>query len=180
MFAEIARLGGRPLMWKTGRSLIHDKMMESRAPLGGEFSGHIFFADGYYGYDDALYCAIRLINIVSGADKTLSSYAAHMPVWVGTPEIRIEVDDTQKFAMVDELREQLRAAFDGQGYKLSTIDGLRIDGPGGWMVLRASNTQNCIVARIEAQNAQILDILKKRLEDALSLAHLSLPETPSH
>ena len=180
LFAEIERLGGHGLMWKTGRSLIHDKMMETKAPLGGEFSGHIFFADGYYGFDDALYCAIRLLNIVSADPKPMSAHVAHIPVWSSTPEIRIEVDDNQKFALVDQLRDQLRQEFDGQGYRISTIDGLRIDGPDGWMVLRASNTQNCLVARLEARTPAVLDVLKKRLEDALSLAHLSLPDASSH
>lgn len=175
LFTEIKNLGGTPIMWKTGHSLIKAKMAETGAPLAGELSGHIFMADGYYGYDDALYCAIRLINIIAAKDAAFSTHFAHLPKRVGTAEIRIDVEESRKFEIMDALRDNLAKAFDGQGFTLSTIDGIRLDGPGGWLLLRPSNTQNCLATRIEADNADILQTLKSRLADALSHAQLELP-----
>lgn len=180
LFAEIARLGGNPIMWKTGHSLIKAKMAETKAPLAGELSGHIFFADKYYGFDDALYCSIRLLNILGRDQKTLSQHLAHLPTRMGTPEIRIDVDDAKKFAVVDRLKVFLRKAFEGQDYALSDIDGIRLDGPQGWLLVRASNTQGCLVARIEAQTPEILDLLHTRLSEALASEHLGLPLENNH
>lgn len=180
LFAEIKRLGGTPLMWKTGHSLIKAKMNETKAPLAGELSGHIFFADKYYGFDDALYCAVRLINILGRSDKTMSGLLAHLPAARGTPEIRVDVDDAEKFGVVDRIKTHLRGAFAGSDYALNDIDGIRLDGPHGWLLVRPSNTQACVVARIEAQTPEILELLKTRLEAALQAQGLSLPIENNH
>lgn len=180
LFSEVARLGGTPLMWKTGHSLIKAKMAETKSPLAGELSGHIFFADKYYGFDDALYCGVRLLNIIGASKKSLSELLAHLPNRLGTPEIRIDVDESKKFAITDALKTRLEKSFANDGYTFSDIDGIRIDGPEGWLLMRPSNTQNCLVARIEAQNPQILAVLRERLGDALRSEQLSLPISDNH
>lgn len=181
LFNEVERLGGKALMWKTGHSLVKAKMAETKSPLAGELSGHIFFADKYYGFDDALYCAIRLLNIIGASDKTLSAHLAHLPARLGTPEIRIDVDDDQKFQLVERLKASLTAAFANEGYEMSAIDGIRLNGPKGWLLLRPSNTQACIVARIEAQDPQTLDLLEKRLSLALAKENIQgLPGQNNH
>ncbi len=158
MFDEIARLGGKPVIWKTGHSLVKAKMAELNAPLAGELSGHIFFADKYYGYDDALYCGVRLINLVAHADNGLSSLTAHMPTLYNTPELRIDVVESEKFQTVDNLLTHLRAQ---EGVDLSDIDGARVTTKDGWWLIRASNTQSCLVARAEASSAEGLERLKQ-------------------
>jgi phosphomannomutase len=180
LFTEIKRLGGTPLMWKTGHSLVKAKMAETKSPLAGELSGHIFFADKYYGFDDALYCAIRLLNIVGSSAKQLSEHLAHLPTRLGTPEIRFEVDDAKKFEIAVRLKAHLTQMFEGQGYTLSDIDGIRLDGPQGWLLIRPSNTQPAMVARIEAQTPEILELLRRRLNEALSRELLSLPAENNH
>ncbi len=180
LFSEVARLGGKPLMWNTGHSLVKAKMAETRSPLAGELSGHIFFADKYYGFDDAQYCAVRLLNIVGGSDKQLSRLLAHLPTRLGTPEIRFDVDDAHKFEIARRLKKHLVDAFDGQGYTLCDIDGIRLDGPKGWLLIRPSNTQPAMVARIEAQDPETLALLQNRLEQALAKEQLSLPAENNH
>lgn len=180
LFAEIERLGGTPLMSRTGHALVKSKMAETGSPLAGELSGHIFFADKYYGFDDALYCAVRLLNIVGSGDAQLSDRLAHLPSRLGTPEIRFEVADDRKFAVADRLKAHLLAAFEGQGYTLSDIDGIRLDGPKGWLLIRPSNTQPAMVARIEAQTPDVLALLTARLEEALAKEQLSLPAENNH
>jgi phosphomannomutase len=150
MFDEIERLGGKAVMWKTGHSLIKDKMRELKAPLAGELSGHIFFADKYYGYDDALYCAVRLINALTDSKGGLSSLTAHVPKLYSTPEIRIEVDDSEKFDLVPRMHASLIA----QGIEVDDIDGVRVMNDDGWWLCRPSNTQNVLVARIEAHSLE--------------------------
>lgn len=172
LFTEIARLGGTPLMWKTGHSLVKAKMAETGSPLAGELSGHIFFADKYYGFDDALYCAVRLLNIVGAADKALSQLLSHLPTRLGTPEMRFHVDEAKKFATATRLKEHLAKSFAGLGYTLSDIDGIRLDGPQGWLLVRPSNTEACLVARIEAQTPEILEFLQDRLAAALKAEDL--------
>ncbi len=175
MFAEIERLGGKPLMWKTGHSVIKAKMLETKAPLAGELSGHIFFADKYYGFDDALYCAVRLLNILSRQDEALSDIMARLPQRVGTAEIRIDVDEEKKKTIIEDLKKSLEIyKTEGQGFEVIDIDGIRLQGPNGWLLLRASNTQSCIVARIEANTPARLTSLRKMLENALSASGLSL------
>lgn len=161
MFDEIARLGGQPVMWKTGHSLVKAKMAELNAPLAGELSGHIFFADKYYGYDDALYCAVRLLNLVAAADGGLSSLTAHLPVLHNTPEVRFDVDEAEKFALVDRVYKNLQGQ---DGLNLSDIDGVRVATDDGWWLLRASNTQNALVTRAESDTADGL----KRLKDMVT------------
>lgn len=165
MFDEIARLGGKPVIWKTGHSLVKAKMAELNAPLAGELSGHIFFADKYYGYDDALYCAVRLMNLVAKADGGLSSLTAHMPTLYNTPEIRIDVVESEKFGIVDDLLSHLRAAND---IELSDIDGARVTTDDGWWLIRASNTQSCLVARAEGHSADGLTRLKDHAVDQMA------------
>lgn len=151
MFDEIARMGGKPVMWKTGHSLIKAKMMETGAPLAGELSGHIFFGDGWYGFDDGLYCAVRLLDAVIGAGAALSSLMAGLPPIVNTPEIRFEVDESRKFALVANLVASVKArAAKDPAITLNDIDGARVSTPDGWWLVRASNTQNVLVMRAEA------------------------------
>jgi len=172
LFEEIARLGGKPLMWKTGHSLIKSKMAETVAPLAGEMSGHIFFADKYYGYDDALYAAVRLIGLLSRSGKTLADLRKALPMRVNTPEIRFACDDVRKFFVIDEVKARLhtmRADF-------NDVDGVRVTTSDGWWLLRASNTQPVLVARCEAQDEAALERLKDDLRAQLSLSNVRLPE----
>lgn len=171
LFDEIARLGGNPIMWNTGHSLVKAKMAEETAPLAGELSGHIFFADQYYGFDDALYCAIRLLNIREASDKPLSELYAHMPKLISTPEIRIEVDESTKFDIVPQLLENIKN-LESDGFQINTIDGIRVTTGEGWWLLRPSNTQNALVARIEAQSEEALDKFKDFM--ATQLAKLGI------
>jgi phosphomannomutase len=160
MFDEIERMGGKPVMWKTGHSLIKDKMHELNAPLAGELSGHIFFADKYYGYDDALYCAIRLINEVATQGKSLSSLTAHINNLHSTPEVRFEVEEEGKFDLVPRVFDNLKAQQDNS-FEINDIDGVRVTTADGWWLLRPSNTQSVLVARAESKTAEGL----KRLTD---------------
>ena len=159
LFDEIARMGGKPLMWQTGHSLIKTKMKEIKAPLAGEMSGHIFFADRYYGYDDALYAAVRLISIVSRASEGLDKLRDRLPNVVNTPELRFPCEEERKFAVVDEVKARLEAA----GADVNDIDGVRVTTADGWWLLRASNTQDVLVARCEARDAAGLERLKTLL-----------------
>lgn len=163
MFDEIARLGGKPVMWKTGHSLVKAKMAELKAPLAGELSGHIFFADKYYGFDDALYCAVRLINALADVDEGLSALTKHLPVLHNTPEVRAEVDEAQKFQIVPQIIENLKKQADAD-MKLDTIDGVRVSTQDGWWLVRPSNTQNVLVSRAESSTSEGL----KRLTDMVS------------
>jgi phosphomannomutase len=160
MYDEIARLGGKPVMYKTGHSLIKSKMAELNAPLAGELSGHIFFADKFYGFDDGTYCAIRLMNMISNSDEPASNLTADMPVLFNTPEIRFEVDEAEKFNLVQKVADSL-AALENEELSLNDIDGVRVTAPEGWWLLRASNTQNVLVARAEASSPEGLEKLKQ-------------------
>lgn len=159
VFDEIARLGGTPLMWKTGHSLIKSKMAETGAKLAGEVSGHMFFADRYYGFDDALYAAVRLVSLISTSGKKLSELRAHMPRTQATPELRIPCDDTRKFDVITEVKQRLSAA----KTDVNDVDGVRVNTPDGWWLLRASNTQAVLVARCESISAAGLEKLKTNL-----------------
>ncbi len=152
MFDEIRKLGGNAVMWKTGHSLIKDKMGELKAPLAGELSGHIFFADKYYGYDDALYCGVRLLNALSEAKGGLSSLTAHLPVLFNTPEVRFDVDEEGKFDLVPRVAASLALRKDPD-IAVNDIDGVRVSTPDGWWLLRPSNTQSVLVARAESDSA---------------------------
>jgi phosphomannomutase len=164
LFDEIAKMGGKPLMWKTGHSLIKVKMAETKSPLAGEMSGHIFFADEYYGFDDALYGAVRLLRAVARSGKSLTELRDALPTLVNTPEIRIPCPDEKKFAIVSDLAGELRK----EGANFNDVDGIRISKDGGWWLLRASNTQAVLVARAEAPDEKVLAGLKSDLKARLS------------
>ena len=157
MFDAINEMGGQGVMWKTGHSLIKDKMRELQAPLAGELSGHIFFADTYYGYDDALYCAVRLMNAASATDEAFSSLTADLPTLYSTAEVRFEVDEAEKFDLVPRMADSLTA----QGANVDDIDGVRVSTEDGWWLCRPSNTQNVLVARAEASSLEGLERLKE-------------------
>ncbi len=171
LFEEIERLGGVPLMWKTGHSLIKSKMKETGSPLAGEMSGHLFFADKYYGFDDALYAAVRLLGLLSRSGKKLSDMRKALPQRINTPEIRFPCDDLRKFVVIEEVKSRLQQA----GAKFSDVDGVRVSTKEGWWLLRASNTQAMLVARCEAENEQGLTILKQDLQKQLALSSVALP-----
>jgi len=171
LFDEIARMGGRPLMWRTGHSLIKAKMAETGAPLAGEMSGHIFFADRYYGYDDALYAAVRLLNVASREPAGLAALADQLPHVVNTPELRIPCGDERKFAVIAEVKARLER----QGADVTAVDGVRVSEGDGWWLLRASNTQAVLVARCEAASEAGLGRLKRALGEALAESGVALP-----
>jgi phosphomannomutase len=175
LFDEIARAGGKPLMFKTGHSLIKTKMAELGSPLAGEMSGHIFFADTFYGFDDALYCGIRLLNIVAGGTASLADMRDELPQLVNTPELRFDCGDARKFKVVDEVKERLLNA----GAKVNDVDGVRVSTADGWWLLRASNTQAVLVARCEARDSAGLERLMTDLRAALTASGVSLPDEGS-
>ena len=163
-FDRVAELGGKPLMWKTGHSLIKSKMKETGAPLAGEMSGHIFFKHRWYGFDDALYAAVRLIEAVSASGKSLTELKDAMPQALATPEMRFQVDEVRKFAIVDEVRERLSS----DGAKVDATDGVRVSTADGWWLLRASNTQDVLVARAEAGEQAGLERLVAQIDAQLA------------
>ena len=169
LFDRIAELGGTPLMWKTGHSLIKSKMKETGAPLAGEMSGHIFFKHRWYGFDDALYAAVRLIEAVSASGKSLTQIMDAMPKSLATPEMRFEVEASRKFAVVEEVRERLAA----EGVQVDTTDGVRVTTEDGWWLLRASNTQDVLVARAEAKDQAGLDRLVGEIDSNLGRSSVS-------
>jgi phosphomannomutase len=171
LFDEVARLGGRPMMWRTGHSLIKTKMAEIGAPLAGEMSGHIFYADRYYGYDDALYAAVRLLGILGRTDDSLATLRDRLPQFVNTPELRFPCADTRKFQVIEEVRARLAQA----GAEVSDIDGVRVKTADGWWLLRASNTQDVLVARCEARDEAGLARLKSLLSDQLRASGIEPP-----
>jgi phosphomannomutase len=175
LFDEIQRAGGTPLMWKTGHSVIKTKMAELKSPLAGEMSGHIFFADTFYGFDDALYCGLRLLNIVSAGSESLGEMLDKLPRLVNTPELRFDCPDDRKFGVVEEVKARLEKA----GAKLNDIDGVRVSTPDGWWLLRASNTQPVLVARCESANDAGLERLMTDLKAALSASDVELPDEAS-
>ncbi len=177
LFDEIARLGGEPVMWKTGHSLIKDKMAELKAPLAGELSGHIFFADKWYGFDDGTYCAIRLMNEVCEAEGPLSSLTRHLPPIYNTPEVRFEVEEAEKFDLVRKIVQDLKP-LENKEFEVNDIDGIRVTTPDGWWLLRASNTQNVLVTRAEANSPENLERMKQmvRLEVKKIGYAVSFPE----
>jgi len=166
LFDRIADLGGQPLMWKTGHSLIKSKMKETGSPLAGEMSGHIFFKHRWYGFDDALYAAVRLIEAVARSGESLSSLMDAMPHTVATPEMRFEVEAARKFAIPNEVLGRLRA----EGVKVDATDGARVMTGDGWWLLRASNTQDVLVARAEAKDEAGLARLVAEIDQQLALS----------
>jgi phosphomannomutase len=172
LFDEVRAAGGQPLMWRTGHSLIKAKMAEIGSPLAGEMSGHIFFADKWYGFDDALYAAVRLLGIVARMDGKLSAVREALPHVLNTPELRFDCDDLRKFEVIREVAARLT----DEGATVSDIDGVRVSTPDGWWLLRASNTQAVLVARAEAKSEAGLDRLKAALQAQLEASGLEAPD----
>lgn len=163
LFDAVAANGGKPLMWKTGHSHIKTKMNEINSPFGGEVSGHIFFKDNH-NFDDGLYAAVRLINIISNSEDSFSDLVRKMPTMINTPEMRIDVDESRKFAIIDEVKERMK----NSGLEINDIDGLRVLSQDGWWLLRASNTQAALVARCESSTEEGLARLKTTLNEQLT------------
>jgi phosphomannomutase/phosphoglucomutase len=159
MYDDIASHGGRPIMWRTGHSLIKKKMKEERALLAGEMSGHIFFADRFFGFDDAIYAALRLLEILSATDAPLSSLLADVPTTYATPELRVECADDVKFGIVQRVLDHYRPT-----HEVIDVDGARIKFEGGWGLVRASNTQPVLVLRFEADSESRLNELRNAVE----------------
>ena len=176
LYDRIAELGGKPLMWKTGHSLIKSKMKEVHAPLAGEMSGHVFFAQDYYGFDDALYAAVRLLRSVRELGGSLTALKDAIPAMVNTPEMRFQVSEDRKFAVIDEVLARLRAA----GADVNETDGARVNTPDGWWLLRASNTQDVLVARAEAKNEAGLQKLIEQINAQLHASGLSPVPASGH
>jgi len=156
---EIAKAGGVPVMWKTGHSLMKDKMHELHAPVGGEMSGHMFFSEGFYGHDDALYGAARLIRIVAASGTSLAGMLAGVPKFVSTPELRVDVDESRKFQIVEDAIGHFRKT-----HEVIDVDGARVLFGDGWGLIRASNTQPILVTRYEARTAQRLAAIRGEME----------------
>jgi phosphomannomutase / phosphoglucomutase len=163
MYDDLKHRGGNPIMWKTGHSLIKAKMKETHAELAGEMSGHMFFADRYYGFDDALYAACRLIEIVAASGHPLSAQLADLPKTVTTPEIRFDCPDELKFAVVREATAELR-----RKHPVMDVDGVRVLFPEGWGLVRASNTQPVLVMRFEATSPQLLAEYRREVEEVVA------------
>ncbi len=162
LFSGINEAGGEAIMWKTGHSLIKDKMKVEKASLAGEMSGHIFFADKFFGYDDALYASLRILEIISRTGKSLSQLLEGIPPAISTPEIRVDCPEAIKFRVVDMVKERL-----GRSYRIIDIDGVRIEFPDGWGLIRASNTQPALVLRFEAQTEARLSEIRALIEGEL-------------
>ena len=173
LFDRITELGGKPLMWKTGHSLIKNKMGEVNAPLAGEMSGHIFFGDRYYGFDDAIYAALRLTEVLSQREQSLSAIRSSLPSVINTPELRLPCEDTIKFSMVEKVKEILKKFND---IEICDIDGVRVTSKYGWWLIRASNTQAIIVARCEASSNRDLETVKMQLKEVLKKIQIPYPE----
>ncbi|MGP8246633.1 MAG: phosphomannomutase, partial [Bryobacteraceae bacterium] len=169
MYDDIRARGGNPIMWKTGHSLIKAKMKETHAELAGEMSGHMFFADRYYGYDDALYAACRLMEIVANSDRPLSAHLADLPRTVTTPEIRFDCPDEIKFDVVARVTAELRAR-----HKTLDVDGVRVIFANGWGLVRASNTQPVLVMRFEASSPELLEEYRREVEEVVEQARAAV------
>ena len=164
---QLAELGGRPIMYRTGHSLIKAKMKETHAELAGEMSGHMFFADGYYGFDDALYAACRLMEIVARSGKPLSAQLSKVPKTVSTPELRNDCPDETKFTVVKKVFDHFKSK-----YEVLDVDGARINFASGWGLVRASNTQPVLVMRFEATTPELLNQYRAEVEAAVEAAKL--------
>jgi phosphomannomutase / phosphoglucomutase len=165
LFRDIELHGGRAIMWKTGHSLIKAKMKEEKAVLAGEMSGHMFFADRYFGYDDAIYAACRLLELLANSNSSLSEMLSDIPPTVVTPEIRVQCDDEKKFEVVERVKSYFR-----QRQEIIDVDGARIIFPHGWGLVRASNTQDVLVMRFEADTQENLNSIRSQVEERVQLA----------
>jgi len=172
LFDGIAEAGGDPLMFRSGHSLIKAKMAELKCPLAGEMSGHIFYADRWYGFDDALYVCVRFLDMLAGSDQSVAQMRKALPNLLNTPELRFDCADERKFTVIEEVVARLRAA----GTEFSDIDGARVKNDDGWWLLRASNTQPVLVARCEAATQAGLDRLKASLVEQLVASGLEAPD----
>jgi phosphomannomutase/phosphoglucomutase len=166
LYDDIARHGGRPIMWKAGHSLIKAKMKEEGAELAGEMSGHIFFKHRYYGFDDAVYASARLLEILTHEQRPLSALLSDVPKTYATPELRVDTVEEKKFAIVRKATELLRAA----GHSLVDVDGVRVTFPDGWGLIRSSNTQPILVLRFEASTPERLEEIRRLIEGTVEQA----------
>lgn len=180
LFDRVAELGGEPLMWKTGHSLIKSKMKETGAPLAGEMSGHVFFADDYYGFDDALYAGVRLLAASARLGKSVTDLRGAIPPMLNTPELRFQVDEARKFAAMAEITHRLTTQPAAGVESVNTTDGVRVDTRDGWWLLRASNTQDVLVARAESDTAEGLDRLLAQIDAQLAASGLERGESVAH
>ena len=176
LFDHVEAHGGKPVMWKTGHSLIKSKMKETGAPLAGEMSGHVFFADTYYGYDDALYAGVRLIAASARLGRSVTELREAMPDMVNTPEMRFQVDESRKFAAVEEVRDRLADS----PAQVDATDGVRVTTDDGWWLLRASNTQDVLVARAESDSEAGLARLMQQIDEQLALSGLARGPQAGH
>jgi phosphomannomutase/phosphoglucomutase len=165
MYDKIAELGGKPIMYKTGHSLIKAKMKQEHAELAGEMSGHMFFADRYYGFDDAIYAACRLLEIVADSGSALSAQLKDVPKLVSTPELRVDCPDDEKFEVVSKVAEIIR-----RNYPIVDVDGVRVLFEHGWGLVRASNTQPVLVMRFEASSKELLNKYRNEVEEVVERA----------
>ena len=170
-YDEVEKAGGTPVIWKTGHSLIKSKMSEMKAPLAGEMSGHIFFADEYYGFDDAVYAALRLLRELAATEQSIDVIKDQLPAMHNTPELRFECPDDKKFQIAEDVKQRLTQ---DKGVIVRTMDGVRVENEDGWWLLRASNTQPVLVARCESDSERGL----QRLIDALVGQLLASGVTP--
>lgn len=175
LFDEIERLGGKPVMCQTGHSIIKAKMKELKSPLAGELAGHICFGDKFYGFDDGPYCAVRLLNLLGHSGKKLSELTAHLPEMYNTPEVRFEVPEERKFDVPQEVLQNLRDIAE-DGWDICDIDGIRLTTEDGWLLLRSSNTESVLTARVEAFTEDGLARLKKMLIDQLAATGIDFPD----
>ena len=176
LFGRVSALGGEPIMWKTGHSLIKSKMKETGAPLAGEMSGHVFFKHEYYGFDDALYAAIRLIAASVRLGKSVTQLRGEMPAMINTPEMRFQVDESRKFAVIDEVKQRLGDT----DAEVNDTDGVRVNTADGWWLLRASNTQDVLVARAESESQAGLDRLMEQIDSQLAASGLERGPQAGH
>lgn len=163
-FSDVRRRGGNAIMWKTGHALIKSKLWEEKALLAGEMSGHFFFADRYFGFDDGIYAAGRLLEITSRLDHPLDEELSDLPPTFNTPEIRVDCPDEKKFAVVEKVADALRK----KGLEIIDMDGVRVNFGGGWGLVRASNTQPTLVLRFEASSPELLKEVEQKMRDVLS------------
>ena len=176
LYDRVAELGGKPLMWKTGHSLIKSKMKEVGSPLAGEMSGHIFFKHDYYGFDDAIYAGLRLMRASARLGKSVTELRSAMPEMINTPEMRFQVDESRTFAVIDEVLARLSA----EGADVNATDGARVNTADGWWLLRASNTQDVLVARAEASSEAGLERLMAQIDAQLAASGLERGENVGH
>jgi phosphomannomutase/phosphoglucomutase len=170
LYDDVAARGGRPIMWKAGHSLLKAKMKETGALLGGEMSGHIFFRERWFGFDDGIYAGARLLELLARSGGTVASLLADLPAAHNTPEIRVDCPDDVKFRVAERVRERLR----GAGHDCIDVDGVRVRFPHGWGLLRASNTQPVLVLRFEADTPERLGEYRRAVEEVVGAVRAEL------